>query len=113
MSLPEAQPAMKQQEALKQRSDDVTYLNATTSLLLMLPAEIQIEIFDFAISPSTIMLYQEYNHHTDIAKPKHRHAIPLLFVCRQIHSEVAILPYKVNVFLLIVDCYLDLADFLN
>jgi len=43
----------------------------------------------------------------------HRNSINLLFVCRQIYSETALLPYKLNTF--VINCYhpRSIATFLN
>jgi len=61
----------------------------------------------------TINLHQYYNMETGIAGSQPRHSEPLLFVSRQITSEVALLPYKLNVFSVAVFRYLDLIDFLQ
>ena len=90
-----------------------TYYNATTSPLLLLPAEIRNIIFEYAMYHETINLYQRYNMRTRIAASEPRHSEPLLFVCRQIYREVAILPYKLNNFFVSFDCYADLGGFLE
>ena len=61
----------------------------------------------------TITLHQHFNWHTGIAETAPRHAAPLLFTCRQTYSEVALLPYKLNILSLSVECHLDIIDFLN
>jgi len=70
-------------------------------------------IFEYAMYHETINLHLEYYMRTGIAASEPRHTEPLLFVCRQIYAEVALLPYKLNVFFVTVDCYPNLADFLN
>ena len=61
----------------------------------------------------TINLHLKYNMQKDIVTSEPRHSEPLLFVCRQIHLEVAILPYQLNVFFVTVFRLLDLIDFLQ
>ena len=90
-----------------------TYLNATTSPLLLLPAEIRNMIFEYAMYHETINIHLKYNMQTDIVTSEPRHSEPLLFVCRQIHLEVAILPYKLNVFFINSYGYIGLFDFLQ
>ena len=70
-------------------------------------------IFEYAMYHETINLHQKYNMQTGIAAPKRRHSEPLLFVSRQITSEVALLPYKLNVFSINFHRYADLGDFLQ
>ncbi|KAI4706351.1 hypothetical protein J4E89_009085 [Alternaria sp. Ai002NY15] len=124
MSLPEEQQedissSMTSSEARPEESKSeeelnaITYLNATTSSLLLLPAEIRNLIFEYAMYHETINLHQKYNMQTGIAGSEPRHSEPLLFVSRQITSEVALLPYKLNVFFVAVFRYADLIDFLQ
>ncbi|KAI4641894.1 uncharacterized protein J4E78_010324 [Alternaria triticimaculans] len=91
----------------------ITYLNARTSPLLLLPAELRNMIFEYAMYHETINLHQKYNPRTTIAESAPRPAEPLLFVSRQINSEVALLPYKLNVFSITFHRYADLGDFLK
>jgi len=70
-------------------------------------------IFEYAMYHETINLHLEYNMRTGIAASEPRHAEPLLFVCRQIYAEVAMLPYKLNVFFINSYCYMNLIDFLE
>ena len=90
-----------------------TYLNATGSPLLLLPAEIRNMIFEYAMYYGTIDIYQKYNSRTGNFAIESRHAIPLLFVCRQIYSEVVILPFKLNVFSFRLCNYFDLSNSLE
>ncbi|KAI4604737.1 hypothetical protein J4E83_010978 [Alternaria metachromatica] len=71
---------------------EITYLNVTTSPLLLLPAEIRNMIFALALDHQDILILNEriYN---EIRSP-----VNLLHVCRQIHAETALLPYKLNFF---------------
>jgi len=71
-----------------------TYYNATTSTLLLLPAEIRNIIFEYAVCHGVINL----NERMRTVALASCQTEPLLFVCRQIYSEVAILPYKLNIF---------------
>jgi hypothetical protein len=85
-----------------------SYINATTSPLLLLPAEIRNKIFAFATSHGTIKL--DYEPYAGIER---RQPEPLLFACRQTYSEVAPLPYKLNAFLIGSDYLMDLDEFLR
>ncbi|KAI4946678.1 hypothetical protein J4E91_006849 [Alternaria rosae] len=78
----------------EQRLNEITYINATTSPLLLLPAEIRNMIFALALDHQDIMIIRGriYN--------KIRAPVNLLRVCRQIHAETALLPYKLNFFAL-------------
>ena len=70
-------------------------------------------IFEYAMYHETINLHLKYNMQKDIVTSEPRHSEPMLFVCRQIHLEVAILPYQLNVFFVTVFRLLDLIDFLQ
>jgi len=70
-------------------------------------------IFEYAMYHETINIHLKYNMQTDIVTSEPRHSEPLLFVCRQIHLEVAILPYKLNVFFINSYGYIGLFDFLQ
>ncbi|KAI4701714.1 hypothetical protein J4E81_003454 [Alternaria sp. BMP 2799] len=126
MSLPEEQQedtssSMTSSEARPEEPESeeelnaITYVNATTSPLLVLPAELRNMIFEYAMYHETINLHLKYNGRTGLAMrtPEPRHSEPLLFVSRQITSEVALLPYKLNVFSINFHRYADLGDFLN
>ncbi|KAI4647680.1 hypothetical protein J4E93_004090 [Alternaria ventricosa] len=78
-----------------------------------LPSKLRNMIFEYAMYHETINLHQKYHKQTGIAASEPRHSEPLLFVCRQITSEVALLPYKLNVFSINFHRYADLGDFLN
>ncbi|KAI4644825.1 uncharacterized protein J4E79_010960 [Alternaria viburni] len=110
MTSAEARPEEPKSE---EELNAITYVNATTSPLLLLPAELRNMIFEYAMYHETINLHQKYNRWTRISASEPRHSEPLLFVCRQIHLEVAILPYKLNVFSITFDRYADLGDFLK
>ena len=83
-----------------------TQNNATASPLLRLPAEIRNIIFAYALSHGDIKLnviprIQDGPGRTGCWK--HRNwpipvNISLIYACRQIHFETALLPYKLNVF---------------
>ena len=70
-------------------------------------------IFEYAMYHEIINLRQKFNMRTGIATSEPRHNETLLFVCRQIYQEVAILPYKLNIFFISFDCYADLGEFLK
>ena len=93
-----------------------TYLNATTSPLLRLPAEIRNMIFEYAMYQGTIDFVWNHDSRRGIVDPENNYVTPLpslLFVSRQIHSEVAILPYKLNIFSFRLYNLLDLSNFLD
>ncbi|KAI4948613.1 hypothetical protein J4E86_007961 [Alternaria arbusti] len=94
---------IKSPENTKQRLDKISERNATTSPLLRLPAEIRNEIFALAMSHGTISLDSSPStKDRQILQDRHNippSSAPLLFVCRQIHAEVALLPYRLNKFI--------------
>ena len=75
-----------------------TCLNATTSPLLLLPAEIRNMIFEYAVCHGVINLNKRIHGVKRTVALVTCQTEPLLLVCRQIYSEVAILPYKLNIF---------------
>ena len=93
--------------------------NATTSPLLRLPAEIRNEIFSYAMSNSTITIAHTVATHNQsipskgFYNPRPYPAASLLFVCRQIYSEIAILPYALNKFVVLTTRLRDLQVFLD
>ncbi|KAI4647679.1 hypothetical protein J4E93_004089 [Alternaria ventricosa] len=76
----------------EQRLNEITYLNATTSPLLLLPAEIRNIIFALALDHQDIIIVRGRMYN------KVRSPVNLLRVCRQIHAETALLPYELNFF---------------
>ncbi|CAE7000757.1 hypothetical protein CFE70_001059 [Pyrenophora teres f. teres 0-1] len=78
--------------------DHITQLNATNSPLLRLPAELRNQIYEYALGGHIFYFYtecsNEYPHdrffHNDIA---------LVYVCRQLNAETALLPYALNSFI--------------
>ncbi|KAI4701713.1 hypothetical protein J4E81_003453 [Alternaria sp. BMP 2799] len=88
------------------RADEIFKRNATTSPLLLLPAELRNMIYVLAMSHGDIIMdFNDAVYGTKAADrnrwPDHQaepQAEPLLFVCRQIYAEVALLPYKLNRF---------------
>ncbi|KAI4701716.1 hypothetical protein J4E81_003456 [Alternaria sp. BMP 2799] len=73
--------------------------NATASPLLRLPAELRNTIFAYALDHDTIVLEHPVPR-IRITDSRHKDAINLLYVCRQIYIETALLPYKLNRFVI-------------
>ncbi|KAI4948611.1 hypothetical protein J4E86_007959 [Alternaria arbusti] len=84
----------------------ITQHNATASPLLRLPAEIRNMIFAYALSHGDIKLkviprlpdtsmFLDYWEHRNWPDPVN---ISLLYACRQIYFEAALLPYELNTF---------------
>jgi hypothetical protein len=77
--------------------------NAMNSLLLRLPPELRNIIYEYALGGREISftLYATSSgNHFDLLfyGSHHRNILGLLFACRQMHSETALLPYKLNSF---------------
>ena len=77
--------------------------NTISSPLLRLPAEFRNAIFALALRHGTISLVlSPSTRDRGILQDPHNippSPAPLLFVCRQIHAEVALLPYRLNKFI--------------
>jgi len=86
--------------------DCSTQHNATASRLLRLPAEIRNIIFAYALSHGDIKLNVIPRIQNGPGRKgcwKHRNwadpfNISLIYACRQIHFETALLPYELNIF---------------
>jgi len=91
--------------------------NATTSPLLRLPAELRNEIFALALRHGTISLtFSPSARDQTILQDRHNippSSAPLLFVCRQIHAEVSLLPYRLNKFIVAGKYLSAMRDFLK
>ncbi|KAI4673376.1 uncharacterized protein J4E88_008989 [Alternaria novae-zelandiae] len=79
----------------EKRLSEITYLNATTSPLLLLPAEIRNMVFAFALGQQYLVIN---NKGTLVTRGVPVHLPRLLYVCRQIYAETALLPYALNIF---------------
>ncbi|KAI4706352.1 hypothetical protein J4E89_009086 [Alternaria sp. Ai002NY15] len=97
---------MNTEEEQEEARAHITQRNATASPLLRLPAEIRNMIFAYALSHGDTKLHiipsiQDGPGGTGCWK--HRSwpdpvNVSLLYVCRQIHLETALLPYELNIF---------------
>ncbi|KAI4946679.1 hypothetical protein J4E91_006850 [Alternaria rosae] len=92
------------------RAHETFQRNATISPLLPLPAEIRNVIFAYAMYNGSItsLAFSKGSRTTGPSYAK-----PLLFVCRQIHWEAAILPYELGTFMITGRFYADLRAFLQ
>ena len=80
-----------------------TSRNQSESPLLQLPAELRNIIYTYVLQEhSRVAAFPLRN-----TGPR-RYPLALLFVCRQIHAETALLPYALNTFLVgDITCYID------
>lgn len=77
-------------------------LNATNSPLLRLPAEIRIAIYEYVLGGGTF----KFDGRLKFGNPQasfEDNKIDLLYVCRQINAEAALLPYALNEFIFAYD----------
>ncbi|KAI4706353.1 hypothetical protein J4E89_009087 [Alternaria sp. Ai002NY15] len=86
--------------------------NAAASPLLRLPPELRNSIFAYALYHETFVL-DPPDSSRYVVKSRDKNLLSLLYVCRQVYSETAFLPYKLNSFEICRDSPVSLVAFLK
>ncbi|KAI4644823.1 uncharacterized protein J4E79_010958 [Alternaria viburni] len=86
--------------------------NAAASPLLRLPPELRNSIFAYALYHERFVL-DPPDSSGYVVKSRDKNLLSLLYVCRQIYSETAYLPYKLNSFEICRDSPVSLVAFLK
>ncbi|KAI4613396.1 uncharacterized protein J4E87_009863 [Alternaria ethzedia] len=108
------------EEAIEEKQEDYVskaaganpHRNATVSPLLRLPPELRNTIFAYALDYETFIL-EHLVPRIRTTGSRHKDPINLLYVCRQIYIETALLPYKLNRFVIWTEDSRNLVTFLK